>query len=81
MERPLPGARRASLVLGRVNTGNAPGYYYRVQQPDYTQRWVGYSWFMPLHAPARDQQLIQILDAALDDAFQKSSQWLACRPG
>src|SRR6185369_17316291 len=36
---------------------------------------------MPLHAPARDQQLIQIVDAALDDAFQKSRQWLACRPG
>ena len=36
---------------------------------------------MPLHAPARDQQLIQIVDAALADAFQKSSKWLACRPG
>ena len=36
---------------------------------------------MPLHAPARDQQLIQIVDAALDDAFQKSRQWLACKPG
>ena len=36
---------------------------------------------MPLHAPARDLQLIQIVDAALDEAFQKSRQWLACKPG
>src|SRR5580693_6630008 len=36
---------------------------------------------MPLQAPARDQQLIQIVNSALSDAFQKSSKWLACRPG
>jgi Fe-S-cluster containining protein len=36
---------------------------------------------MPLQAPARDQQLIQIVNSALADAFQKSSQWLACKPG
>lgn len=36
---------------------------------------------MPIQAPARDQQLIQIVNAALADAFQKSSQWLACKPG
>jgi Fe-S-cluster containining protein len=36
---------------------------------------------MPLQAPARDQQLIQIVDSALADAFAKSGKWLACRPG
>src|SRR5882724_12450406 len=36
---------------------------------------------MPLQAPARDQQLIQIVSSALADAFQRSSRWLACRPG
>ncbi len=34
-----------------------------------------------LPAPPRDQELIQIVNAALTDAFQKSSQWLACKPG
>ena len=43
--------------------------------------WLGYAYRMPLHAPARDQQLIQIVNSALADAFQKSSPWLACRPG
>ncbi len=32
-------------------------------------------------APPRDQQLIQIADAALADASQKSGKWLACKPG
>jgi Fe-S-cluster containining protein len=37
---------------------------------------------MPCHsAPPRDQELIQIVNAALADAFQKSSKWLACKPG
>src|SRR5258708_20790331 len=36
---------------------------------------------MPCHAPARDRELIQIVNAALADAFQKSSKWLACKPG
>ena len=36
---------------------------------------------MPCHAPARDRELIQIVDTALADAFQKSSKWLACKPG
>ncbi len=36
---------------------------------------------MPLLAPARDQQLIQIVNSALADAFQKSAKWLACKPG
>ena len=30
---------------------------------------------------ARDQQLIQIVDAALADTTRKSGHWLACRPG
>jgi Fe-S-cluster containining protein len=36
---------------------------------------------MPLQAPARDQQLIQIVNSSLADAFQKSAKWLACKPG
>src|SRR5258708_24597304 len=36
---------------------------------------------MPCHAPARDRELIQIVNAALADAFQKSGEWLACKPG
>jgi Fe-S-cluster containining protein len=37
---------------------------------------------MPQHAlPPRDQQLIQIVNVALADTFQKSSKWLACKPG
>lgn len=36
---------------------------------------------MPCHAPARDRELIQIVNAALADAFEKSSKWLACKPG
>ena len=32
-------------------------------------------------APTRDQELIQIVNTALADAFQKSSKWLACKPG
>jgi Fe-S-cluster containining protein len=31
--------------------------------------------------PSGDRQLIQIVDAALDDAARRSGQWLACRPG
>jgi Fe-S-cluster containining protein len=35
-----------------------------------------------LHArPARDQKLVQIVDAALVDAAQIAGHWLACRPG
>jgi Fe-S-cluster containining protein len=30
---------------------------------------------------ARDQKLIQIVDAALAETTRKSGQWLACRPG
>lgn len=31
--------------------------------------------------PSADQQLVQIVDAALADAARKSGEWLACRPG
>jgi len=31
--------------------------------------------------PARDGELIQIVDAALTDAARRSGEWLACRPG
>lgn len=31
--------------------------------------------------PARDRELIQIVDAALADAAKRSGSWLACRPG
>ena len=34
-----------------------------------------------LSLPPRDQDLIQIVNAALADAAQKSSKWLACKPG
>ena len=34
----------------------------------------------PIAAPP-DQQLIQIVDTALANAVQKSSKWLACKPG
>ena len=36
---------------------------------------------MPPSLPARDQQLVQIVDAALADAARKSGPWLACRKG
>src|ERR1700733_7593461 len=42
---------------------------------------LGYAYRMPVQAPARDSQLIQIVNSALADAFQKSRKWLACRPG
>jgi Fe-S-cluster containining protein len=48
---------------------------------DQIGRWLSYACPMPLQAPARDQQLIQIVNSALADAFQKSSKWLACKPG
>jgi len=31
--------------------------------------------------PSRDQELVQIVDAALAEAVEKSGKWLACRPG
>jgi len=36
---------------------------------------------MPCGSPARDRELIQIVDAALADAARKAGDWLACRPG
>jgi Fe-S-cluster containining protein len=37
---------------------------------------------MPCPSPhSQDQELIQIVDAALVDAVQRSGKWLACRPG
>jgi Fe-S-cluster containining protein len=37
---------------------------------------------MPCHdVYPREPELIQIVNAALADAFKKSSQWLACKPG
>jgi Fe-S-cluster containining protein len=36
---------------------------------------------MARNARARDQKLIQIVDAALADATRRSGSWLACRPG
>lgn len=38
--------------------------------------------FMACHSlPARDQELVQIVDAALADSARRSGKWLACRPG
>jgi Fe-S-cluster containining protein len=31
--------------------------------------------------PPCDQELVQIVDTALDDVAQRAGQWLACRPG
>src|SRR5215469_8705383 len=36
---------------------------------------------MPCSVPARDQQLVQIVDQALAEAARKSGAWLVCRPG
>jgi Fe-S-cluster containining protein len=36
---------------------------------------------MPPSLPARDQELVQIVDAALADAARKSGPWLVCRKG
>jgi Fe-S-cluster containining protein len=36
---------------------------------------------MPCSLPARDQRLVQIVDAALSDAARKSGPWLVCRKG
>jgi Fe-S-cluster containining protein len=36
---------------------------------------------MPPRLPAGDQQLVQIVDAALADATRRSGAWLVCQPG
>jgi Fe-S-cluster containining protein len=34
-----------------------------------------------MQLPARDSELVQIMDAALADAARRAGPWLACRPG
>jgi len=36
---------------------------------------------MPCRRPARDHELVQIVDAALNDAARRAGEWLVCRPG
>src|SRR3569832_1985329 len=36
---------------------------------------------MAVRRPRKDQQLVQIMDAALADAARRSGDWLKCRPG
>lgn len=36
---------------------------------------------MPCRRPARDRELVQIVDAALGDAARRAGEWLVCRPG
>jgi Fe-S-cluster containining protein len=36
---------------------------------------------MKLRPPARDHELVQIVDAALADAARRAGKWLVCRPG
>ena len=36
---------------------------------------------MACRRPARDHELVQIVDAALDDAARRAGEWLVCRPG
>ena len=36
---------------------------------------------MPCRRPARDRELVQIVDAALADATRRAGEWLVCRPG
>jgi hypothetical protein len=40
-----------------------------------------YAVVVPTLLPARDQELIQITDAALVDATRRAGAWLVCRPG
>lgn len=36
---------------------------------------------MPCRRPGRDNELVQIVDAALNDAARRAGEWLVCRPG
>lgn len=36
---------------------------------------------MPCRRPARDRELVQIVDAALADAARRAGEWLVCGPG
>lgn len=42
---------------------------------------MGYSDFVLAYRPARDLELVQIVDAALADAQRRAGKWLVCRPG
>jgi Fe-S-cluster containining protein len=43
---------------------------------------LGYASAMACHSlPARDQELVQIVNAAFQDSAQRSGKWLACKPG
>jgi Fe-S-cluster containining protein len=69
---------------GLKSRRTTPSKFFSAETPkelDQTTGYVGYSYRMPVQAPPRDSQLIQIVNSALADAFQKSSKWLACRPG
>ena len=44
-------------------------------------RKLAYAERMSSSRPARDLELVQIVDAALADAARKAGEWLACRPG
>jgi Fe-S-cluster containining protein len=35
----------------------------------------------PKHPPSGDRELVQIVDAAFDDAVRRSGSWIACHPG
>lgn len=43
--------------------------------------YLAYAERMSSARPARDRELVQIVDAALADAARKAGKWLACRPG
>ena len=40
-----------------------------------------YALAMPVSLPRGDQQLVQIVDAALADTARRSGEWLVCKPG
>jgi Fe-S-cluster containining protein len=73
LEESCADGRSASPSLGRTNASVATrARSTRVRYPQL----VGFR-----YPSARDQQLIQIVDAALADTTRKSGHWLACRPG
>lgn len=44
--------------------------------------WMRYAQLVAVRRPTSgDQELVQIVDAALADAARRSGEWLACRPG
>jgi Fe-S-cluster containining protein len=42
---------------------------------------MGYALSMPASLPRADQQLVQIVDAALAETARRSGEWLVCRKG